>query len=479
MSVNRILAIAINDYDDLELNKIENCYSDVNKIIQVLSEKYNFDEVEFIYEKAKTSRKVLFQRLQEYFKYALESDNILVIYAGHGAYDDYLKTAYWQPSDADKTDTTSWLNVRDILALISASSANQISIVSDSCFSGALFNPPFRGGGLETLKNKKSRQALTAGGIEKVSDGLKGKTSPFAKALIEILKSNENKELPFSILAHQVILKFDKDKSQTPLFGDLQNVGHEGGTFVFQLKEANNLVIGVIDKNAYLKNKLDNLFIPIPEFIYETIDALSAKKKRKLIAVTKQDYEQAIKYRDEERFLESDIKGKLGDEINAIAESFYSEISQDKNEIKRGKALDKKINSYVQKIEADQEIIKTWESSTSPDLTNVIFSGAFNMIFNDSKDPVKRIFEDNEDKLIALYKKNVLDFYLFLLKIMGAAKHVVIKEKLDQIKAELIKIYDFEYDIVTGKIANTIMEDITRKELEVAILMWLKKEINQ
>ena len=165
MKVNKIIGIAINDYDNAELDKIQNCRNDIETIIGLLSNKYTFDDVELITDKINTTRKALYNKLNEYFINALEDESILLVFAGHGKYNDQLQTAYWQTSDADLTDSSTWFNINDLLAFIRASKAFHVSIISDSCFSGAIYQTPTCGGGFDALNKKKSRYALTTGVI--------------------------------------------------------------------------------------------------------------------------------------------------------------------------------------------------------------------------------------------------------------------------------------------------------------------------
>ena len=51
MKYNKILAIAIEEYDNSNLNKLKNCRKDINDILKVLTTKYNFEAPDFIYKK--------------------------------------------------------------------------------------------------------------------------------------------------------------------------------------------------------------------------------------------------------------------------------------------------------------------------------------------------------------------------------------------------------------------------------------------
>ena len=233
----RILGIAINDYEDFILNNISNCLNDLNEILGVLNSKYLIGDVELISKKEQTTRKYLYNKLYDYFLNCSDDDNILLIYNGHGQYNDFLQTSYWQTSDSDSNDASTWFNMYDLMNFIRISPAFHVSIISNSCFSGAIFEEPTRGGGITAIENKRSRLALTSGGIEKVSDGKQNSLSPFTETVVDVLTANNKEEFSFALFAHQVLMKFNTDRNQTPMFGPLTSVGHMGGSAIFRLNK--------------------------------------------------------------------------------------------------------------------------------------------------------------------------------------------------------------------------------------------------
>jgi len=319
MRVNKILAIAITEYDDPHLNKIQNCFDDVSKILKLLNSNYRFDDTLFIHRKEETTLSTLYSKLSEYFQNALEDENILVIYAGHGTFNPKLKTAYWQLSDSKPNDASSWLNIREVLTFIKASTAHHISIIADSCFSGALLQEN-RGGGITAYDNKKSRQALTAGGLEKVSDGVIGEGSPFSQTVIHILKENELRDLPFNEFSILVSQKFTVSKTQTPMFGTLHDVGDEGGTFVFELKQKPMAEINQSSIFDSLKVRMNNLYIPFSKSVESKIKNLAEIIEKKKELVKGQRYDEAAVFRMSEKNLFDEIINESLSEVedNAI-----------------------------------------------------------------------------------------------------------------------------------------------------------------
>lgn len=232
--MNKIIAIAIDEYSDPIIDNLKNCSKDINLLISTLSHRYQFDSIELFTKPEQTSLSFLYAELYNEFINSLESDNILLLFAGHGEFNSMLGTSYWLCSDSKKTNVTTWFNVGDLLKFFNASPAKHIALISDSCFSGAIFELN-RGGGLTALDGKVSRQALTSGGIEKVSDG--HQNSPFNTALIEVLNENTTEILSFNQLSEKTILAFNQHRQQTPAYGSLINSGDKGGMFFLKLKK--------------------------------------------------------------------------------------------------------------------------------------------------------------------------------------------------------------------------------------------------
>jgi hypothetical protein len=231
---NKIIGIAINEYDDPTINNLNNCLNDVNAAIDILTTKYNFTKPILFTKKEQTTHSIIYNNLYNIFTNALDDENILLLFAGHGEYNPIIGASYWLTSDAVKNDASTWFNVYNIITFMKASSARHISIISDSCFSGAIFEVAKRGGGISAIENKRSRYALTSGGKENVSDGNINELSPFANALIKTLKDNTSEELSFTTLSENTIKTFTPYKNQTPQRGEL--AGDEGGSFIFRLK---------------------------------------------------------------------------------------------------------------------------------------------------------------------------------------------------------------------------------------------------
>src|SRR5687768_8531911 len=137
--MNKIIAIAIDEYADPAIRNLKNCTKDINSLISTLSKKYQFDSIELFTKQEQTTLSFLYSELYNELINSLESDNVLILFAGHGEFNTTLETSYWLCSDSKKTNVTTWFNVGDLLKFLKVSPAKHIALISDSCFSGAIF----------------------------------------------------------------------------------------------------------------------------------------------------------------------------------------------------------------------------------------------------------------------------------------------------------------------------------------------------
>jgi len=81
------------------------------------------------------------------------------------------------------------------------------------------------------MEEKRSRTALTSGGLEPVMDGGGSGHSVFTKALIDVLTENTEPidgQALFGLIRRPVVLNAD----QTPAYADIRSAGHDGGDFI-------------------------------------------------------------------------------------------------------------------------------------------------------------------------------------------------------------------------------------------------------
>lgn len=225
------LLIGVQDYN--EFPKLNTPRADILEIGKILKRNYGF-EVSYL---LNPTRGQIIKALTKYRRLLGKEDNLLLYYAGHGWLDEYAKTGYWLPRDAGPNDPSQWVSVDSVTRALRAMEAKNVLVVADSCYSGTLTR------GVTVRPNipnyhrkvawKKSRLAMTSGGLEPVvDDGMGGDNSLFAEQFLTVLRDSngiiDSTELFLSLRKNVAV-----NASQTPQFGDIRNCGHEGGDFVF------------------------------------------------------------------------------------------------------------------------------------------------------------------------------------------------------------------------------------------------------
>ena len=162
---------------------------------------------------------------------------------------------YWIPFDAKKGSTANYILNSTIQDYIRVLPAKHILLISDSCFSGSLLTEGASKStwALAELDRRKSRWGLCSGRHdEEVNDGPPGENSPFAKSIIALLAHNNNQAIAVGALAQQVIELTAAQYRQLPEGRPIFDVGHEGGQYIFNLKDtaiaSSDLKVGTNNK---------------------------------------------------------------------------------------------------------------------------------------------------------------------------------------------------------------------------------------
>ncbi|MDX2072557.1 MAG: SUMF1/EgtB/PvdO family nonheme iron enzyme [Haliscomenobacter sp.] len=234
---NYLLAIAINDY--LHCSKLNNTVRDAEAFIELLTTRYHFDpkHVTFIKDAEATKRRIE----QEFFrliKTITPQDNLIVYFSGHGRHDEHFG-GNWVPVEAGTSDDdwSDYISNDTIKSYLSKIKSFHTFLIADSCFSGSLFidksKEKFSGDRRDT---EPSRWGLTSGKKEIVSDGRPGTHSPFATALLDVLRKADQPPGVMRI-CDLVLEKVAANAEQTPMGSPLQVQGHQGGQMVLYFRE--------------------------------------------------------------------------------------------------------------------------------------------------------------------------------------------------------------------------------------------------
>ncbi len=228
---NYLLLIGVNEYESW--SKLHNAVRDCGDILSLLTTEYQFEKenVVTLFNEAATRENILetFEDLQDRLT---KDDNLLIYYAGHGYYDEQSGLGYWVPVNARLNKIPDFIRNSTIHDYVKTIPSHHTFLIADACYAGSLFASS-RG---VINEENRSRWAFTSGNIEKVWDGQPGQNSPFARYLLSILRTNTNPRLRADELINTVSGLVARNTAQTPVGAPLQNVGDDGGVFIFRRK---------------------------------------------------------------------------------------------------------------------------------------------------------------------------------------------------------------------------------------------------
>jgi WD40 repeat protein len=232
------LLIAVQEYDQRSINRLEYPLSDAQQIERELTSRYTFEPQNVTMLK-NPDRRTILDALDQMTEKLTPEDNLLIFYAGHGQWDEQRKQGYWLPRDALRDRRADWISNSDLRDAIRGIKARHILLISDACFAGGIFLAREAFGpaasAIAELDNLTSRTAMTSGTLTTVPD-----RSVFVEYLLKRLRENTEERLPalelFSKLRLPVIVNSpaQRDGSRpTPRYGTIFEVGDEGGDFIF------------------------------------------------------------------------------------------------------------------------------------------------------------------------------------------------------------------------------------------------------
>jgi len=244
-----VLTIGIDSY--LSWPRLKTATNDAKALRKVLLERYHVDPSNVIelYDENATRKNIL-GALRDLSRKVKPDDSLLIFYAGHGHVDNITKKGSWIPVESSTDDPSAWISNQDIKDYlnIDAIKAKHVLLVSDSCFSGDFFRgtrgaiPEVTDTVIKKAYQLSSRQAITSGGLEPVSDAGFGGNSVFSHFLVAALNNNTKPYLIPSELFPAIKSGVAQNAEQFPQMGSLYGVGgQEGGELVLFLKQENRL----------------------------------------------------------------------------------------------------------------------------------------------------------------------------------------------------------------------------------------------
>lgn len=242
--LGRYYALVIGNQSYLKLEQLQTPRNDVERVAQILRKRYDFT-VQVVED---ASDVTMLRALNDLNKVLKPNDNLLIYYAGHGSRigSATMESGYWLPVNAERPpDDTFWVPNEQITAHLGRLPAKRVLVIADSCYSGLLSNDPglnifgTEGEVSQDYMNyklpKRTRLLLSSGGDKPVLDNGGEGDSIFAKALLDVLGSNNSiLSAPALFLQVQRRVKEVAQRNhvtQVPELKAIKAAGHELGDF--------------------------------------------------------------------------------------------------------------------------------------------------------------------------------------------------------------------------------------------------------
>ncbi len=227
---NFALLIGNEEYDDPGISDLSEPVNDATEFYKTLTRLYTFEPENTILLKNPTKSEIIgtLHKLRSQVK---EEDNLLIFYAGHGFWDEGMGTGYWLPRDAESDNPVDWIPNTDLTNYLGAIKTKHTLLIADACFSGGIFKTRAafsENYAIEMLYQLNSRKAITSGTLTEVPD-----KSAFFQYFNKGLKDNTKDYFPAEELFSKMRVAVINNSENVPQFGTIQNVGDEGGDFIF------------------------------------------------------------------------------------------------------------------------------------------------------------------------------------------------------------------------------------------------------
>ncbi len=234
-----VIAFGINNYADQEIQPLDNAVLDANAVSNAFGESLGY-EVRVVENPTKAD---IIRTLNQLSTEIQKNDSVIVYYAGHGFKLDETGLGYWIPSDGSADDPKNWISNADISKMLASIGANQVAMISDSCYSGAFtkekkFEFTTQDVKPDEVLTKRSVVVMSSGGDEPVVDaGGKGGHSIFATQLMEAIQSVDKWQAGNSVFG-AVQAAVHKKFPQQPQYGAAVSAGHQvGGDYLFEFRQ--------------------------------------------------------------------------------------------------------------------------------------------------------------------------------------------------------------------------------------------------
>lgn len=225
------LLIGIDKYNDPAIPDLDNPIHDAAMLQKILVSKYTFQEDQIMLLKNPSSEEIIIA-LDGLAHKITPDDNLLIFYAGHGWFDEKANIGYWLPSDAKQVNKAAWFRNSTLCDYLREIDSKHTLLIADACFGGSIFKTraafPDATKAVNMIYELRSRKAMTSGTLTEVPD-----RSAFVRYLLDRLNENPEKYLTSEQLFSSFRMAVINNSDVVPQYGEIYNVGDEGGDFVF------------------------------------------------------------------------------------------------------------------------------------------------------------------------------------------------------------------------------------------------------
>ncbi len=230
------LLIGVSDYNDASnVPDLEGLPTkDAKDLSDILVNKYNFKRENVVLLNNSPTENQILREFVKLRQKVTNKDNVLIFYAGHGIYDESTETGSWLPSDADPEYGLNMISNSTIKDYIKGINSKHTLLISDACFSGSIFKTRSYKLAPKSITRKfelPSRKAITSGTLKTVPN-----KSVFLKYLIDRLTNNDELYLTARKIFDKIEEPVMNNSKNVPQYGTIQEVGDEGGDFIFVKK---------------------------------------------------------------------------------------------------------------------------------------------------------------------------------------------------------------------------------------------------
>ena len=182
----------------------------------------------------------IIQQLEYLSREVRAEDNLLIYFSGHGEFKRQLNKGFWVPVDAQTESVSGFISNSDIRTFLGGIPSKHTLLIADACWAGEIFRgvpdtvPVDAGDNYHReVYRRRSRQAMTSGGSEPVTDGGEDGHSVFAYYLLKEMREMEEEIFDAAALFNNFKIAVANNSEQTPILQPVIDTGDEGGQFLF------------------------------------------------------------------------------------------------------------------------------------------------------------------------------------------------------------------------------------------------------